>query len=124
MDLLRMNDSEFHLEFEKAARAHQSSTIHILHFINDCERRKSFLERGYSSVFSYLVRGLRYSSSTAGRLIQAARCIRLNPDVLQMLEAREVTVTSICQVTSILDEKNKPAPKKPSLLKEIYGDEE
>ena len=54
-------------EFESAARTHQSSTITVLHFINECDRRKSYLERGYSSVFDYCVRKLKYSSSTAGR---------------------------------------------------------
>ena len=108
MDLLKLNDAEFHLEFESAARTHQSSAINILHFINDCERRKSYLDRGCSSIFNYLVRRLKYSSSTAGRLIQAARCIHANPEVLQMLEAREVSVTSISQVASILDDDNKP----------------
>lgn len=111
-----MNDSEFHLEFESAARTHQSSTINILHFINDCERRKSYLDRGYSSIFDYCVRRLKYSSSTAGRLIQAARCIREHPQVLQMLEAREVSVSSICQVAKILDGDNKE-----SILERIRG---
>lgn len=116
VNLLNLNDAEFHLEFENAARAHQSCAIGILHFINDCERRKSFLDLGYSSIFNYLVRKVKYSSSTAGRLIQAARCIRENPEVLAMLEAREVSVTSITQVASILDDKNKP-----SILSKIKG---
>ena len=111
-----MNDSEFHLEFENAARAHQAATIHILHFINDCERRKSFLDRGYSSIFDYCVRRLKYSPSTAGRYIQAARCIRRNPEVLQMLEKREVSVSSICQFASILDQDNKK-----SILEKVRG---
>jgi len=107
VDLLKLNDSEFHTEFENAAQAHQTSTINILHFINECERRKSYLDRGYSSIFSYCVRKLKYSSSTAGRMIQAARCIAANPEVLQMLQAREVSVTSISQVAGILDDANR-----------------
>ncbi len=88
----------------------------MLHFINDCERRKSYLDRGYSSIFDYCVRRLKYSSSTAGRLIQAARCIRQHPEVLRMLEAREVSVSSICQVATILDDDNKE-----SILGRIKG---
>jgi len=107
VDLLKLNDVEFHLEFEKAAELDQATTNSILHFINDCERRKSYLDLGYSSIYDYCVRKLGYSSSTAGRYIQAARCIRANPEVLRMLEAREVSVTSICQFASILDDENK-----------------
>ena len=107
VDLLKLNDVDFHLEFEKAAELDQATTNSILHFINDCERRKSYLDLGYSSIFDYCVRKLGYSSSTAGRYIQAARCIRANPEVLRMLEARDVSVTSICQFASILDDENK-----------------
>jgi len=116
VDLLKLNDAEFHLEFEKAAELDQATTNSILHFINDCERRKSYLDLGYSSIFDYCVRKLGYSSSTAGRYIQAARCIRANPEVLRMLEARDVSVTSICQFASILDDENKE-----SVLRRVKG---
>jgi hypothetical protein len=107
VDLLKLNNSEFHVEFENAARVDQNATIVVLHFINDCERRKSYLDLGYSSVWDYCVRKLEYSSSTAARYIQAARCIGQNAEVLGMLEKREVNMTSICQFASILDENNK-----------------
>ena len=81
MNLLRLNNVEFHVEFEKAARTNQSSAIVVLHFISDCERRKSYLDLGYSSVFDYCRRKLEYSSSTAARYIQAARCILKHPEM-------------------------------------------
>ncbi len=105
--LREMSEPRFHHAMESAARAHQSATIDILHFINELDRRKSYLDRGYSSVFDYCVRKLAYSSSTAGRLIQAARCIRRNPEVLAMLQSRELSVATICLIEPILDEKNK-----------------
>ena len=111
-----MNNVEFHLEFEKAARVNQASVITVLHFINDCERRKSFLDLGYSSIWDYCVRKLEYSSSTAGRYIKAARCIHENPEVLEMLEKREVSVRNICQFASILDRDNKYA-----VLEQVKG---
>ena len=116
VNLHQLNNSEFHVEFEKAARANQSSAIVVLHFINDCERRKSYLDLGYSSVFSYCVRRLKYSSSTAGRYIQAARCILEHPEMLAMLEAREISISTICQIASILTEDNKQ-----SILERVRG---
>jgi hypothetical protein len=107
VDLLKLNNTEFHVAFEKAADEEQRATLQVLHFINDCERRKSYLDIGYSSIWDYCVRKLAYSSSTASRYIQAARCIRQNSEVLEMLEKREVTVSSINQFASVLDEKNK-----------------
>ena len=102
-----MNNGEFHVEFEKAARVHQSSVIAILHFINDCERRKSYLDLGYSSIWDYCVRKLTYSSASSGRYIQAARCILKHPEMLPMLEARELSISTICLIASSLDDDNK-----------------
>jgi 5-methylcytosine-specific restriction endonuclease McrA len=116
VDLRSLSDSQFHREMESAARAHQSATIAILHCINELHRRKSFLDLGYSSVFDYCRRKLQYSSSTAGRLIQAARCIRRHPDVLEILEKRELSVSTICLIEPILDEKNKR-----SVLERVRG---
>jgi len=104
VNLRGMNNVEFHLEFEKAARTNQSSAIVVLHFINDCERRKSYLDLGYSSVWDYCVRKLKYSSSTAARYIQAARCILKHPEMLPMLEVRELSISTICLIASSLDE--------------------
>jgi hypothetical protein len=102
-----MNNTEFHIEFEKAAQEDQRTTNMMLHFINDCERRKSYLDLGYSSIWDYCVRKLGYCSATASRYIKAARCVRQNSEVLEMLEKHEVSMTSICQFASVLDEKNK-----------------
>jgi len=102
-----MNNTEFHIEFENAAREDQRTTNVVLHFINDCERRKSYLDLGYSSIWDYCVRKLEYCSSTASRYIKAARCIRQNAEVREMLEKNEVSISSICQFASILDENNK-----------------
>src|SRR5262245_14875303 len=113
---MRMGNTEFHVEFEKAAREDQRTTIVVLEFINDCERRKSYLDLGYSSVWDYCVRRLEYPSSTASRYIQAARCIRQNSEVLGMLEKNEVSVTSICQFASILNDDNKE-----SVLSQVKG---
>jgi hypothetical protein len=114
--MLKLNNTGVSRRVQKAARINQSSTVTVLHFINDCERRKVIPGPGCSSVFDYCVRKLEYSSSTAGRYIQAARCIHQNPEVLEMLEKREVSVTSICQFASILDNDNKR-----SVLERVKG---
>ena len=73
--LRKLNDSDFHFQLETLAGVEHGSTIGVLHYLNDLERRKSYLELGYSSVFDYCVRKIKYSSSQAGRRIQAARVL-------------------------------------------------
>ena len=107
-DKLRtLNDAEFHHQFETIVSVELASTLKVLHFINDLERRKSFLEMGYSSVLDYCVRKLGYSRSGAGRRIQAARCARRYPEVFGMLRTRELSPGTAALIEGILTDDNK-----------------
>jgi 5-methylcytosine-specific restriction endonuclease McrA len=81
-------------------------TIEVLHDLNEMERRRLYLDRGYSSLFDYCVRKLKYSSSAAARRIQAARCIRRYPIVLRMLESNELSLTTVASIANILTPQN------------------
>jgi 5-methylcytosine-specific restriction endonuclease McrA len=74
------------------------------------------LDLGYSSVWDYCVRGFGYSSSTAARYIQAARCILAHPELLPMLESRELSVSTLCQIAGILNNDNKE-----SIIERVRG---
>ena len=102
-----LSNAEFMRQFDRNADAEHVSTINTLHFLNELERRKLFLDLGYSSAFDYCVRNLRCSSSTAGRQIQAARCIRRYPEFLTLLRDRDVCVTTLAFIEPILTDDNK-----------------
>ena len=111
-----LTDAEFHSQFELVVGVEHDSTLKILHFINDLERRKSFLAMGYSSVFDYCVRKLGYSRSGAGRRIQAARCARRYPEVIAMLRTRELGIGTAALIEPILTDENKD-----EILRRIRG---
>lgn len=105
--LRKFDDKEFIHHFEMTAGIEHGATIKMLHFINDLERRKTFLELGYSSVFDFCVRRIKYSSSQAGRRIQAARCCRRYPEAWAYLREREVCIMTLAMVESIITDDNK-----------------
>jgi len=105
--LRTLNEVEFHHQFESIVGVELSATIRVLHFINELDRRKSFLEMGYSSVLDYCMRKLGYSRSGAGRRIQAARCARRYPEVFGMLRTRELSPGTAALIESILTDDNK-----------------
>jgi 5-methylcytosine-specific restriction endonuclease McrA len=84
---------------------HQSMTDILQHLI-EIEIRRLDLDLGYSSLFDYCIECLEYSASAAGRRIQAARCIRRYPVVLEMLEKRELSLSTISQIEGILTDDN------------------
>ena len=81
-------------------------TLEVLHDLNELERRRLHLDRGYSSLFDYCVRHLKYSSSAAARRIQAARCIRRYPVMEKMLRDRDLSLSTISLIASILSPEN------------------
>ena len=89
-----------------ATRGERRMTIRVLHHLNEMARRKLHLDLGYSSLFDYCVRKLDYSASAAGRRIQAARCIRHFPQVLGLLQDRELSLSIISLIEPILSEEN------------------
>jgi 5-methylcytosine-specific restriction endonuclease McrA len=105
--LPRLDDAEFHRQFELVASIERASKIKSLHFINDLDRRKSYLELGYSSVFDYCVRKIGYSPSQAGRRIQAARCCRRYPELFGYLRNNEVGVMTLALIEPIITDDNK-----------------
>jgi 5-methylcytosine-specific restriction endonuclease McrA len=84
---------------------HASMTALLQHLI-ETERRRLDLDMGYSSLFDYCVNYLEYSASAAGRRIQAARCIRRFPVMLELLEKHELNLSTISQIEPILTEDN------------------
>lgn len=84
----------------------RAMTIAVLHDLNEVERRRLYLDLGCGSLFDYCVRKLKYSSSAAARRIQAARCIRRLPVVLKLLQANEISLTTVGSIAPILNTQN------------------
>lgn len=94
----------------------RAMTIAVLHDLNEMERRRLYLDLGCSSLFDYCVRKLKYSSSAAARRIQASRCIRRFPIVLRLLQANEISLTTVGSIAPILNTQNCE-----SILKRVRG---
>ena len=72
----------------------------------EIERRRLFAEKGYSSMFDYVVRGLKYSEPAAARRINSARVLAKCPGGYQMLIAREVILTTLSMVYRLIEGNN------------------
>ena len=70
------------------------------------ERRRLYLPRGYSSLFEFCTGHLKYSSSAAGRRINAARCIERLPKVAKLLLSGRLSLTVVSMISKILTREN------------------
>jgi 5-methylcytosine-specific restriction endonuclease McrA len=101
-DIRKLSNDDLVRELKAAVSKEREMTIHVLHRLNEVERRRLHLDGGYSSLHVYCVRHLKYSSSAAARRISAARCIRRYPEVLAMLKKRELSLSTISLIAPVL----------------------
>lgn len=74
--------------------------IAFLHHLKEIERRKLFLERGFSSLFDYLTKELSYSESSAYRRIQAMRLLKDIPEIETKLTEGSISLTTASLIQS------------------------
>ena len=72
--------------------------VHILDHLDEIDRRGLALRRGFSSLFDYAVRELRFSDAAAQRRIQAMRLCRRHGWVRASLQGGALSMTSAAQL--------------------------
>jgi len=75
--------------------------VRVILYLREIDRRRLYLELGYSSMFSFCVNHLKYSESTAVRRVKAERALGRSKKVLSMLLSGEMTVTGLSKIESI-----------------------
>ena len=79
------------------------------------EESREYIKLGYSSLFDYLVRGLKYSDSTA---YQRQSCIRLSKDLPEIKEKIDTGILSFSSITTVYKHiKNKSLNEKRKIFK-------
>ena len=72
--------------------------VHLLDHLDEIDRRGLALRRGFSSLFDYAVRELRFSDAAAQRRIQTMRLCRRHGWVRPMLHRGELSLTATAQL--------------------------
>ena len=77
MEIQKLTDDELLLEAKETVVDEERATQKVLKYLEEIERRKLYLARGYGSLFEFCVKELKYSEGSAGRRISSMRLIRL-----------------------------------------------
>lgn len=107
VSLRSLSDRDILSRTLELTRRERAVTLQVLLHLNEIERRKVHLKEGYSSMFDYCTNGLGYSAPAAVRRIQTARSVARFPEIYALLEANEVNVSTISQVSRVLKHDNK-----------------
>ena len=82
----------------RLAANQRSLEVHILDHLDEIDRRGLALRRGFSSLFDYAVRELRFTDAAAQRRIQAMRLCRRHGWVRASLQSGELSMTAAAQL--------------------------
>ena len=93
-----LGDQQLLEQTKRLAANQRCLEVHILDHLDEIDRRGLALRRGFSSLFDYAVRELRFSDAAAQRRIQAMRLCRRHGWVRASLQSGALSMTSAGQL--------------------------
>jgi hypothetical protein len=113
-----VNNIELELALADSVRRERGCLAEVLKYLREVEKRKLFLERGYSSLFAYCTSKLGYSEPEAMLRIQAMRLMRTVPEAAKKIEEGKLSLSVAAKIQSAVRE----APEKAKgLVRELSG---
>ena len=93
-----LGDQQLLDQTKRLAANQRCLEVHILDHLDEIDRRGLALRRGFSSLFDYAVRELRFTVAAAQRRIQAMRLCRRHGWVRASLQSGELSMTAAAQL--------------------------
>ena len=93
-----LGDQQLLEQTRRLAANQRGIDVHILDHLDEIDRRGLALRRGFSSLFDYAVRELRFTDAAAQRRIQAMRLCRRHGWVRACLQSGELSMTAAGQL--------------------------
>lgn len=97
MNLRHLTDAQLKIDTENLVRNERALLTQILYHLKEIEARKLYSEFGFSSLYEYACRELKYSDDQAYRRIRAMRLIKEIPEVAKKIDSGELSLSNINQ---------------------------
>ena len=94
----KLGDQQLLEQTRRLAANQRCLEVHILDHLDEIDRRGLALRRGFSSLFDYALRELRFTDAAAQRRIQTMRLCRRHGWVRAKLQSGELNLTSAAQL--------------------------
>ncbi len=92
---------------KKLSAEERKITTEVLHHLREIEIRKLHLEMGFSSLFEYCLRELKYSESQAYRRISAMALIRDFPEVENKIKEGSLSLSNAAKIQTFIKQAKK-----------------
>ena len=89
----KLSDHELHIEVEKKASAEKTATLELLEYLHEIDLRRVYALMGYSSLWEYVCKYLKYSEYQASEKINAMRLMARVPEVKKCIAENKLNLT-------------------------------
>ncbi len=96
MELKAISDTELLSSLSSLVKTEKQTTLKILEYLGEVDSRRLWLREGYSSLFDFCVRHLKYSEGETARRIQGCRTLVKFEEVKPVLAKDEISLTALC----------------------------
>jgi hypothetical protein len=100
MTLAKLKDSDLLAQIKTYVQSERDVLVKILDHLREIERRRLFSDLGYSSLFDYAVKELKYSEGQAVRRIQAMRLLKELPQLEPKIVSGVLSLSNVQQAHS------------------------
>ncbi len=112
MNLEKISDKSLLTNTENLVKNEKNYTIKVLQHLAEIDRRKLFVELGFSSLFSYCQNHLHYSEPESAIRVNAARLIKTSQLAENKIEKQELSLSTASDLFSQMKKYAKQNKKK------------
>jgi len=103
----KLSNQELFNRTLESVQHEREATLELIAYLAEIERRKLYLERGYSSLFQFCCKSLKLSEGAAARRINAMRLTQDLPQTKAKIQAGELSLSTASLTQSFFRHQNR-----------------
>ena len=107
ISLKHIKNDQLLLQTKNLVQKERQINIRVLQHLQEIEKRKLYLDRGFPSLFEYAVKELGYSHSAAYRRIKSMRLCRDIPQAVSKIKTGSLNLTTASQLQTFFEKKKR-----------------
>ena len=107
ISLKHIRNDQLLLQTKNLVQKERQINIQVLQHLQEIEKRKLYLDRGFPSLFEYAVKELGYSHSAAYRRIKTMRLCRDIPQAASKIKTGSLNLTTASQLQTFFEKKKR-----------------
>ncbi len=106
-NLKKLSNDQLLSQTKNLVQKERQINVFVLQHLQEIEKRKLYLDRGFPSLFEYAIKELGYSHSAAYRRIKAMRLCRDIPQATSKIKTGNLNLTTASQLQTFFEKKKR-----------------